>query len=222
MIHPNDIRIVLSWQQIGDMAIAGCARNVQALAREWKPSKYTKDGWKDNIEGCCGELAVAVWFGDKDWVPIIGNPDAPDVRIYEVRTNGSQRLDDLVLRPQDVEKKADQIFISVLAFPPVFYIAGWIFAYHGMIEKYWGGKTGPRENAWWVPHEKLHPMSTLPSKPRKKSYDPAPPDSADIPQADALDQSKEEAISAPGRGGQTRDQMSGLLPDWRSVRAHHV
>ena len=76
-----------------------------------------------DIEGAGGEMAVAKALNCY-WNPNVGDITAPDVGIFQVRTNCSRRLDDMILRPSD-EKNRDKVFISVLCFAPVFQVLGW-------------------------------------------------------------------------------------------------
>ena len=140
----------------------GSARHVQALFRKFERVAGSKDedAWNYHIEGAQGEIAVAKRLGIY-WAPAVNDHTAPDVGPYQVRTNLTRRVENMILRPKD-ENKKDKIFISVLSFAPRFKILGWIYGHQAMIEK-WKGVADPnRPPCYLVPREALEPMSRLP------------------------------------------------------------
>jgi len=172
LLRKYEVSVRLTWPEIlYQAAPVGCARNVQALAKKYKPgaSAPMDDTWTFNIEGACGELAVAKHL-KMFWSGNVGNPRAPDVGPYEVRTNTSRRLDDMILRDKDMKEKSDRVFISVLSFAPEFIICGWYFCCDAKEHPRWKrAGSAEREDCWFVPRDELHPLHKLPSGGRKRS-----------------------------------------------------
>lgn len=161
----EDIRVRLSWTEILLAADVGIMRNVQSLRGRWTPSAEQgfENSWTPNIEGAAGEMAVAKYLAVY-WGGIVGDPKADDVGEYQVRTNASRRLDDMILRPGD---RKDRIWISVLSFLPEFVICGWIAGRDGMNSKYLRQGTPGRPDCYFVPRSALQPMRLLPLKSRE-------------------------------------------------------
>lgn len=72
-----------------------------------------------HIEGSCGEMAFAkatgmYWSGKVGTFQIGG-----DVRKYQIRTR-SEADHDLLIRPKDMEKHANAIFVLVIGVAPKF------------------------------------------------------------------------------------------------------
>jgi hypothetical protein len=140
----------------------GCARNAQCLCGNWRSNAPAQNSWSFHIEGAGGEMATAKVLGVY-WEPIVGDCSASDVLSYQVRTNISRKHTDMIIRPRDYQKGADnKIFISVLSFAPTFVIQGWILGRHAR-QKQWLRRGSPdRPECWWVPANALNPWETLP------------------------------------------------------------
>jgi hypothetical protein len=157
----DDIHVRLSWPQILVGAHVGCMRNVQSLRNKATPRAGVglDDTWTINIEGACGEMAVAKHLG-VFWAAEVGDLHADDVSVYQVRTNTSRRLDDMILRDHD---KNHKVYISVLSFVPKFVICGWITGEDGKREDWKRVGTPGRPPCYFVPRGALHSLATLPS-----------------------------------------------------------
>lgn len=153
----SSIEITLTWAEILVAANVGCMRNVQSLRLGRTDAAAYLDGfgWGANIEGACGEMAVAKHLGVY-WSGAIGDITAPDVGGYQVKTNTSRKWDDLILRPWN---KPDAIYISVLSFLPKFIITGWARGTEVKLEKYF------RDNVplpgYFAPRAILHDIAEL-------------------------------------------------------------
>lgn len=157
-----------------EMMIAGyigVARNVYALVHGLTPAADMGWGnsWQTNIDGACGEMFVAKTLG-MHWCPLIGDIRADDVGPYQVRTNGSRKWTDTILRPASETCKGDYpdrpyIAVLALAVPSEFEIMGWIWGRDGMAEQWLrkGSETDKRPPAYFVPRAALRPMSELPT-----------------------------------------------------------
>jgi hypothetical protein len=141
-------------------------RNVQSLKENWEPAAAVglDNTWTPNIEGACGEKAVAKHLGVY-WTEIVGDSKADDVAKYQVRTNISRRLNDLCLRPRDPPspiRPQDRVYISVLSFLPEFVICGWILGSEGKQEQWLREGSPGRPPCYYVPCSALNPLATLP------------------------------------------------------------
>lgn len=153
------LRVRLTPTELLIADLVGAARRVQSMQRGHAMTYgcQPQNLLNTNLGGAEGEIATAKGLGIY-WQAIVGNPDAPDVGPYEVRTNTSQRWDDTLMHPRD---KDDRAYIGVLAFPPDFEIMGWIWGWEAKRQEWWrdGEKGRP---AFFVPRPALYPISTLP------------------------------------------------------------
>lgn len=154
------IVIRLRWSEIILAGQVGVMRNVYAMKNKLTAGApgQPSDGWSADIEGAAGELAVAKWRGTY-WNGTIGETDRPDVGPYEVRTNTSRRLDDMIVRAKDSE---DKIYISVLSFLPDFHLIGWQHGKNCKLPEYLRDGSPGRPPCYFVPRSALHEMEELP------------------------------------------------------------
>ena len=158
------ISIRLSWPEVMIGASVGTMRKVHAMkAGLGSADGHNQGDWNSEIDGACGELAVAKWLG-LYWSGTVGETKAPDVGPYEVRTNGSRKYTDTILRPRKVH--GDRVYIAVLGFLPVFEIIGWIYARDGMQPQWFRNGSPDRPKAWFVPQTALLPLDMLPPDPK--------------------------------------------------------
>ena len=119
--------------------------------------------WNNHIEGAMGEFAVAKFLGL--YPGAITDKEATDVgEHYEVRTR-PLRYQELFIKKDEKEKKEDKYFILVQGAYGRYTIFGWISSYEGFTHRDWyhnnEGKTSMR---YWVPHEFLYSIETLPTE----------------------------------------------------------
>jgi hypothetical protein len=159
MVVPRETTLINTEMMIG--GYVGTGRQVQALNRrmQGRADCDELDSWTKHVEGAQGEMATAKVLNIY-WQPIIGDPEADDVGPYQVRTNGSRRLDDMVLRPW--KDKPDRVYISVLCFAPRFVVLGWILGADGMQQQWYRDGSPGRPKAFWVPRNALHDLDELP------------------------------------------------------------
>lgn len=159
------IVIKLEWSEILLAAQVGIMRNVTSLKRGYSPraaqGRHLVDAWGANVEGAAGELAVAKWRNSY-WNGTIGETDRPDVGPYEVRTNTSRRLDDMIVRAGDPE---DKVFIAVLSFLPEFHLIGWQYGRLCKLPEYEREGSPWRPPCFFVPRSALNDMLDLPEIP---------------------------------------------------------
>lgn len=156
-------KITLSWAEVLVAAHVGVMRHVQSLRAKRRPTAGCgdEDSWTKHIEGAAGEMAVAKYL-NVYWNPSINTFKAPDVGGYQVRTNTSRRLDDLILRPGDY--KEDDIYISVLSFVPQFILCGWIKGIDGKRDQWLRDGSPGRPQAFFVPRSSLNALEALPPR----------------------------------------------------------
>lgn len=155
------MNIKLNRTEFFHAATVGIIRNIQNLTKGHKQLYGAKeeDGWKMNIQGACGESAVAkmlnIYYSGN-----IGNLKACDVnnkdRNIEVRTATKDHYR-LILHPKDPD---ESIFVLVTGLAPKFSIKGWLFAKEAKQEKYWQD-TGNGRPAYFVPQNDLKDIQSL-------------------------------------------------------------
>ena len=156
----DEIPIELDWNEVLVAANVGVLRHIVALRRRLEPGNYVgfENAWTLEIEGAQGELAVANHLSCY-WAWNIGYTDRRDVGGYQVKTNCSRRLDDLIIQPKNA---INDIYVGVLCFCPDFYITGWIDWTEATRKQYPLDVRVPLRPAYFVPRRDLQPMATLP------------------------------------------------------------
>ena len=140
-------------------ASVGMMRQVTNI-RDGRQHKYgadPKEGWTVNIEGACGEAAVAKALGIY-WNGALGNFKAKDVGAHQVRMTRHPG-GHLLLHKEDAD---EDLFLLVTGFTGDYVIRGWIQCFEGKKEEYWKSEFGrPDRSCYWVPQEALNPMDTM-------------------------------------------------------------
>jgi hypothetical protein len=153
--------VVLSHAEVMQAAQAGIMRLVGNMKRGLS-DRYgapQTDRWGIDIEGACGEMAVAKYLG-LYWSGAIGNFYAADVGRLQVRTTGHPN-GRLILHEED---RDDHVFILATGRAPQFTIEGWLQGVLGKSEKWWIDSGRP---AFFVPREALFAIDTLIDEVRK-------------------------------------------------------
>ena len=164
------VRLTLQEMMIG--ATVGLQRQLKCQQKSRSGSgtvsEYTKkygapgsEGlWGNSVEGALGEFAVAKFLGL--YPSGIEGYDATDVgRHYEVRTR-PEEFHQLVLKKKD---KPDKYYILVQGSYGEYTIRGWISAYEVFTHPEWyHNNSGRTTESYWVPHENLYSISTLPTE----------------------------------------------------------
>jgi len=155
--------ITLTWYEIYMAAHVGVARRLASLERKETNKVQNKDfGWHSDIEGACGELAVAKFLGIF-WDGSINTFKAPDVGLLHVRhtqlPNGH-----LFIREGDDERG---LYVLVTGFHPIYKIPGFMIAINGMKDEYSKNPNG-KFPTWMVPQSKLLDINLLNERKWKK------------------------------------------------------
>ena len=167
--------VKLSEREMLLAASSGVQREVECLRKlsngKNAVSEYEKNNnrvgsgglWNNHIEGAMGEFAAAKFLGL--YPGAITDKDATDVgKHYEVRTR-PLKYQELFIRKKEKEDKEDKYFILVWGAYGDYTICGWISAYETFAHPEWyhdnDDTTGYR---YWIPHEFLYPMKTLPKE----------------------------------------------------------
>ena len=151
------MNVLLTWPEVLLAAHVGVARRVDSLRNNRKPAYgCTIEGaWDRDIEGACGEIAVAKALGIY-WSGMGGDLKV-DVGPYQVRQTGRANGCLLLHHKDDDDKQ----FILVTGHPPRMRIAGWIFAGDGKRKQWRKDPTGEGRPAWFVPQSALKDFATL-------------------------------------------------------------
>jgi hypothetical protein len=169
-IHPH-VEISLTWQELVTASFIGLRRQIFALQHELEDpyGSDPEDCWGNNIEGACGECAVAKWLG-LYWDGTVGSLGGHDVGPFQVRTarkhshslilhKGNRRDRSLIMPvPRDAD---DKKFILVTGLAPHFWIRGWCLGRDGKHERFWEDRARKNRPAYFVPQDFLQPLDTL-------------------------------------------------------------
>jgi hypothetical protein len=122
-----------------------------------------KQGWQANIDGAIGELATALMLDEKWNDEMDGDRKAPDVGIYQVRTNKWNKNAHLYNKEND---KPTDIFILCVGWGFKYRLAGWMYGHEVQQKKYFSDKWGKGDSrsAYWVPEKDIHSITTLPKE----------------------------------------------------------
>jgi hypothetical protein len=139
-------------------AVNGVIRNMEAKAAKRTHahglSQDAAQAWDMDIEGACGEMAVAKAL-DRYWAGS-GTFRGGDVGELQVRTAREHR-GRLILHESDAD---DQIFVLVTGRAPDLCVRGWLLARDGKRAEYWQDP-GTGRPAFFVPQDALRPVGEL-------------------------------------------------------------
>jgi hypothetical protein len=156
-----EVRLELSEVMLA--AHAGVLRRVSALKRQRGNAYGAGDMgvWDIDVEGACGEFAVAKYLGIF-WNGTIGSIEDCDVGHYEVRTSKVKSAH-LCLRPTD---KPEARYVLAVGLAPTYRLCGWAYGREIMIDRYFDADGSRCKNKaatpmYWFPQSDLRPMATL-------------------------------------------------------------
>lgn len=150
------IEVTLTPDEIELAVGVGTRRQLRSiLAGRRDAYGFKGDPWRVHIEGAMGEMALAkalgrFWSGAGERFE-----DDTDVGGIQVRTRSNHKYE-LYLWPKDED---DPIYVLVTGTPPVFRVRGWIRGKDAKKQEWF--KSIGRAPAFFVPNEKLKPMSKL-------------------------------------------------------------
>jgi hypothetical protein len=154
------VRIALTDEEMAMGAAAGCARLINALSKRRVGAhgfNRNYERWQIDVEGVLTEAAAAKAL-NLPYTPCVGELDTllgdigPNLQVRGTKySSGSLLVHD---KDQD-----DHIFILVTGIYGVYDIRGWIKAKDGKLKKLW--KEYKNRGAYWVPQDRLKPMSEL-------------------------------------------------------------
>jgi len=149
--------VALTFHEIYIAACIGVARRLASIKRGETNKVQNKDfGWHSDIEGACGELAVAKFLG-VFWDGSINTFKSADIGM-SLQIRHTQHEDGcLILRSGDA---TTDTYILVTGSHPKYEIRGYIAGYEGMIDDFIKDPNG-KYPAWFVPQENLNPISEL-------------------------------------------------------------
>ena len=151
------VKLALTKAQMLQGALIGCMRHVQNLANGRQP-RYGAgrlQDWQLGIEGCLGEMVVALYLGTF-WDGKVGDLSNGDVGKIEVRTTAHEN-GRLILHPAD---HAASRFVLVTGLNGNYTLRGWILGADGQDKAFWSDP-GTGRPAFFVPQDKLQPIATL-------------------------------------------------------------
>jgi hypothetical protein len=156
--------IRLSWYEIGRGADIGVRRHLWSISRGYENrhgKQNDEDTWTTEIEGVCGEMAVAkfldVYYAGH--IDTFKKPDIePDIQVRTALGNSRYKRDlRLIVREYDKNKER---FVLVVAKSPVYHLGGWVYGHEAKNPNYLEGSNG-RTPAYFVGQRDLRDMRTL-------------------------------------------------------------
>lgn len=151
------VPVNLAYWEVFQAAMVGVSRRIDNLRKRNVSEVYGQpaEPWWTDINGACGELAVARWL-NVFWSGQLGNYRARDVGPLQVRT-ARRDTGRLVLHDRDAD---DHVFVLVTGEAPDYTLRGWIVAADGKVPEYWEDPSTGRP-AYFVPQDALRPMAEL-------------------------------------------------------------
>jgi len=151
------MKVLLTKQEVFMAAMCGVMRNFGSMFRGLKANHgYSGDYWGIHIEGAAGEFAAAKALG-VFWSPTVNSYKSADIAPnIQVRTRSKSDYD-LIIREDD---NPDHAYVLVVGQSPEFEVIGWIWGRDGKRPE-WIKTYGGRPPAWFVPQDKLRPLSEL-------------------------------------------------------------
>jgi hypothetical protein len=154
------LEITLEWYELQFAATIGATRRVESM-RNSRTDKYGMDGrrhgWQVDIEGVCGEMAVAKALGIY-YNGSINTFKLPDVGRLQVRMTPLQK-GSLIVRPADPD---EAIFVLVTASERgyTYTVEGWMMGRHAKQDQ-WRESPNGRPPAYFVPINELYDIQEL-------------------------------------------------------------
>lgn len=144
--------VTLNWTELMIASHVGCLRRVSSMKQGFKNRHGMEPGneWQIDMEGACGEMALAkclgqYWGGSVNTFKMGG-----DVGDLQVRTT-SQHNHSLIVRPDDWEASK---FWLVTGMAPSYTVRGWIVGRDAKRDD-WLHSYNDRPPAWFVPQASL-------------------------------------------------------------------
>lgn len=160
----SDVRGHITPDLLRYITAKATERRDAARAKNRKQMEFVKDSVWDSIDteiqSMAAEFAVAYYFGQTEYEPVIGHPDRKQGDLIiknkpiEVKST-SREHGCLVVRKNALARP----YVLVVSNPPDVHIVGWFNSEEAKVEKYW------RENvhspAYFVPQSDLLPINYL-------------------------------------------------------------
>ncbi len=148
-MRPEPIDVPLTETELLRGVHVGGIRRIKAIkANDGTSGRYASFSWATDIDGANAEQAVArhlglYWSGHANST---GADIPPDIETRSTtHDNGC-----LIFRQNDV-KKIKNIFVLVIAKPPIYSIRGGLRGTELCQDKYWRDE----EQSWWAPQDDL-------------------------------------------------------------------
>lgn len=155
-LAPAPVSVRLTYAQISLAGHVAVMRRTSDMKSGRVPRFGAKQTWDLDINGCCGEIAVARYL-NLFWCGAFNDFEARDVGgLVDVRAC-SKRDYRLILHHDDIDGVP---YVNAHVSPPDVVMSGWLFAREGKLDKYWDDPLGGRA-AFFVPQKFLRPMDEL-------------------------------------------------------------
>ena len=156
--------ITLSLAEVQLAAHVGIQRRIMNMKRGTKDSRNCdgKNGWTQDINGACGELAASIGTRRQWLAPVTWETTKPDLW-PNIQVKTTPYRDGRLTVQLDAEDS--QPYILVIGGAPVFKLCGWLYATDAKRTE-WIDNPGGRGEAYFVPQgNHLRPVKELISWP---------------------------------------------------------
>ena len=155
----RDVKVTLTPLELSLAAMCGVRRQIASLLGG-HPNAHglsNKDGWREHIEGACGEMSTAKVIGCY-WEPTVNTFRAPDLCGWiQVKTTSADN-GHLIIHDGCNPEHA---YVLVTGRSPDFIVRGWIMAKDATRDEWWRTVNPERPCAWYVPQSALLDLDEL-------------------------------------------------------------
>lgn len=162
--HSKDTPVViLDEREFLHAALGGFYRqyeNIRDGRSDFYGAERSENGFEIHINGALGEYALSKW-SNTHWG--VGKLRGDDVGNWQVRTR-SKDWYELIVHPDDPD---DRAFVLITGRNTRYRLVGWIWGHEAKQDEFWKDPAKGRP-AYFVPHNRLYPIDTLPGHDLRK------------------------------------------------------
>jgi hypothetical protein len=147
------MKITLSAEEVAMGASVAIHRGLEAIRLNRKNNHgLIGNGWTENIEGYCAEIAVSralgLYYSAGDGKGFKGADVSEKIQVRWASRDNYR----LIIRPAD---SSDYFYVLVTGFAPTYTIQGFMHGSDAKRDVYWQNPGNDRPDAWWIPQASL-------------------------------------------------------------------
>lgn len=153
------MKITLSLEEVAMGAAVAVHRGIDAIKHSRKNNHgFVGNGWTENIEGYCAEIAVSkalgLYYSAGDGKGFKGADVSEKIQVRWASEENYR----LIIRPAD---HTDYFYVLVTGIAPTYTIRGFIHGSDAKKDYYYDNPGNGRPDAWWIPQFALDPIDEL-------------------------------------------------------------